>query len=155
MRLSPLQGRQKCSPSEGEMSSNGQRGSIMSKNEFIPFEKHLKDKARRNRKKMNQPEARLWYEVLRKRKLQGYKFLRQKPIGNFIVDFFCAKLLLVIEVDGESHSEQIEYDKRRTENLKSSGIKVIRYTNYEVLQNLEGVYLDLEKQIKIREGEIG
>ncbi len=123
-------------------------------NKIPPYHPELKEKARVNRKNMNNPEADLWYKVLSKRKLSGFRFNRQKPIDNYIVDFYCAKLKLVIEVDGESHNSQIEYDLKRTNKLEKMGLKVLRYTNYEVMQNLEGVYLDLVKQIKKRWKEL-
>ena len=126
----------------------------MTQNSFLPFRKDLKKKARGNRKNMNKPEARLWYEILSNKKFLGYRFLRQKPIMNYILDFFCPKLNVGIEVDGESHDEQVRYDKKRTSDLNEIGIKLIRYSNSEVMCNLDGVYLDLEKRIKEREEEL-
>ena len=67
----------------------------------------------------------------------GYKFHRQKPIGTYIVDFYAPDIPLVIEIDGESHGEALEYDAKRTEYLNSLGIHVLRYTNSEVLRNFE------------------
>ena len=124
------------------------------KNEFLPFRKDLKEKAQDNRRNMNRPEANLWYEILSNRKLLGYRFYRQKPVLDYILDFFCPKLKFGIEIDGESHDEQVGYDKKRTLNLKEIGIKLIRYSNADVMCNLEGVYLDLEKQVKEREEEL-
>ncbi len=103
---------------------------------------------------MNAPEANLWYNILRNRELLNYKFLRQKPILNYILDFYCSKLLLGIEIDGKSHNEQTNYDKQRSENLNKIGIKIIRYSNYDVMNNLDGIYFDLIKQMKIREKEL-
>ena len=124
------------------------------KNEFLPFRKDLKEKAQDNRRNMNRPEANLWYEILSNRKLLGYRFYRQKPVLDYILDFFCPKLKFGIEIDGESHDEQVGYDKKRTLNLKEIGIKLIRYSNADVMCNLEGVYFDLEKQVKEREEEL-
>lgn len=124
------------------------------KKDFLPFRKDLKEKAGDNRKNMNRPEAKLWYEILSNRKFLGYRFLRQKPVSDYIVDFFCSELKLGIEVDGESHIEQKEYDKMRTLNLNNIGIKLIRYSNADIMCNLEGVYLDLEKKVKEREEEL-
>ena len=121
---------------------------------YNPYNTNLKSYAQKNRKEMNAPEANLWYNVLRNRGLLNYKFIRQKPILNYILDFYCSKLLLGIEIDGESHNEQISYDKQRSESINKIGIKIIRYSNYEVMNNLDGVYFDLIKQIKIREKEI-
>jgi len=124
------------------------------KKDFLSFRKDLKEKARDNRNKMNRPEAKLWYEILSNRKLLRYRFLRQKPVEDYIVDFFCSELKLGIEVDGVSHDEQKEYDKGRTLNLSKIGIKLIRYSNTDIMCNLEGVYLDLDKQVKEREEEL-
>ena len=103
---------------------------------------------------MNAPEANLWYNVLRNRELLNYKFLRQKPILNYILDFYCSKLLLGIEIDGKSHNYKINYDNKRSADINKIGIKIIRYSNYEVMNNLDGVNLDLIRQIKIREKEL-
>ena len=124
------------------------------KNVYLPFRNDLKEKARVNRKNMNRPEAKLWYEILSNRKFLGYRFLRQKPVEDYILDFFCSKLKLGIEIDGESHNEQKEYDKMRTLNLKKIGIKLIRYSNADIMCNLEGVYFDLEQKIKERAEEL-
>jgi len=90
----------------------------------------------------------MWFNVLRNRQFAKYKFLRQKPLGNFIADFYCAELMLVIEIDGDSHSRQKEHDELRSEKLDTYGIKVIRYTNDDIISNIEGVYQDLKKRIK-------
>ncbi|MFA5358429.1 MAG: endonuclease domain-containing protein [Patescibacteria group bacterium] len=102
--------------------------------------KHLRTKLRRNSTKS---EDRLWRE-LRGEQL-GYKFRRQYGIENFIVDFYCPKLNLVIEVDGISHdSEEAQIkDARREEYLRSRGIKVLRYTSSEVFKNIESVTNDI------------
>lgn len=123
-------------------------------NKIPPYNPDLKMKARANRKNMNLPEAELWYKVLNKRRMLNYRFIRQRPINKYIVDFYCAKLKLIIEVDGESHNDQIEYDKKRERRLQNKGLKVIHYTNIEIMCNLEGVYLDIEKRIKERKKEI-
>ena len=92
----------------------------------------------------------MWYEVLRKKQFKNCKFLRQKPIGNFIVDFYCAQLLLVIEIDGPIHEDQKEYDAYRTSVLNEYSILVLRYTNDEVMFDLEAVRADLGKHIETR-----
>jgi very-short-patch-repair endonuclease len=82
-------------------------------------------------------EARLW-ACLRSRQLGGFKFCRQHPIDRFIVDFYCATCRLV-EIDGDSHAEQVKYDQARTEWLEDSGYQVIRFTNRDVLHRREAV----------------
>ena len=103
--------------------------------------------ARKNRKNETKPENKLWNEVLR-RKQTGYKFIRQKPIDRFVVDFYCSKLSLVIEVDGESHENKKERDKSRDDFLKSCGINTIRFSNKEIIDNLEKVKSKLTNKIK-------
>ena len=85
-------------------------------------------------------ERRLW-SCLRNRQLLGFKFRSQHPEDKFIVDFYCYEVKLAIEIDGGQHAEgaQSVYDKRRTAQLETKGIKVLRFWNNEVLQNLEGV----------------
>ncbi len=95
-------------------------------------------RARELRQPQTPAEAKLWAH-LRNRQLDGFKFRRQHPIGRFIVDFYCAACRLVIEIDGDSHAEQIEYDQARTEWLNDLGYQVIRFTNREVFRRLEAV----------------
>ena len=110
---------------------------------FLPYNKTLTALARENRKNPTAAESRIWNEVLRSRQFIHYKFLRQKPIGGYIVDFYCSELQLVIEIDGDSHATQVEYDAERTRFLNALGLTVLRYTNRDVLQNIEGVFEDL------------
>lgn len=123
---------------------------------YLPYEIYLKEYARKLRNNMTMAERKLWREILRKDQMEGLRFLRQKPLGVYIADFYCSKLLLVIEVDGSSHFtlEGLEYDLIRTAALENLEIKVIRYTNQEVLNNLEGVFEDLKKQIEARKKEL-
>ena len=118
---------------------------------YIPYNKTLTEKARKNRKNPTPVEQKLWYEVLQSRRLDNLKFTRQKPLDEYIVDFYCAELMLAIEIDGDTHAGQKQYDKDRTKNLNKFGVEVIRYTNAEVLNNLEGVYQDLHKRISARQ----
>ena len=127
---------------------------MINSKDFIPFRPDLKEKAQDNRRKMNRPEAKLWYEVLRNRQMMGYRFLRQKPILNYILDFYCHKLKLGIEVDGDTHAEQKKYDNVRTKEIKKQEIKIIRYTNTDIMMHLDGVYWDIEEKIKEREKEL-
>ncbi len=120
---------------------------------YIPYNKALTQKARENRKNPTAAEKKLWYEVLGNKRLDNLKFTRQKPLDEYIVDFYCAELMLAIEIDGDTHASQDQYDKRRTENLNKYGVQVIRYTNTEVLNNLEGVYQNLCERISAIKSE--
>jgi len=115
---------------------------------FIPYNRKLVEIARENRKNPTQAEKQIWLRVLKSKQFEKYKFLRQKPLDNFIADFYCAELMLVIEVDGDSHVEQREYDMLRSEKLEEYGIKVIRYKNDEIMSNLDKVFNDLKERIK-------
>ena len=117
---------------------------------FIPYNRNLTKKARENRKNPTKAEKKIRYEVLKNKEFNSYKFIRQKPLDNFIVDFYCSELLFAIEIDGDSHLEQIDYDKSRTKKLNQFGIKIVRYTNFEILDNIEGVYDDLKKRVEKR-----
>ncbi len=89
---------------------------------------------------MPKPEQKLWY-YLRNKQIEGIKFRRQCSIGRYIVDFYSFEKNLVIEVDGDSHfvsDEAIEQDKIRTKFLESRGMKIIRFTNEDVMKNCEG-----------------
>lgn len=103
--------------------------------------------ARKLRSNMTKEERILWYEYLHNCKV---RFLRQRPIGNYIVDFYCPKLNLVIELDGSQHySDQgIQYDAKRTSELKDYGVRaVIRIPNNQVTSNLDGVVEYIENFI--------
>lgn len=113
----------------------------------IPYNQKLTELARKNRKNPTKAEQKMWNNVLRAKNLSNYKFHRQKPLDNFIADFYCSKLRLIIEIDGDSHADKKEYDEIRTEILNQYGLTVVRYTNDEVLNNIEGVYEDLIKKI--------
>src|ERR687885_2393102 len=112
----------------------------------LPYNRQLVEKAKELRKNMTPAEKKLWYGYLRTFK---FRILRQRPIDNFIVDFFCAQLKLVIEVDGESHftDDGKDYDWERTQILEGYGLKVLRFTNDEVLQDWEGVCRRIEEEI--------
>lgn len=94
--------------------------------------------AKRLRREMTAAEARLW-QRLRAGRLGGFHFHRQRVIGRYIADFYCARAGLVIEVDGDSHAGQEEYDRERQAQLEARGLRVIRFTNDEIHQQLDAV----------------
>lgn len=117
----------------------------MSRKTYNPF---LIDHARAMRRSMTEPERRLWLNCLRK---LPYRFRRQRPIDRYIVDFYCAELRLVIEVDGDSHynGESAEYDRERTAFLNSRGLRVIRFTNREIMDDLESIRTRIFEEIHL------
>jgi very-short-patch-repair endonuclease len=104
----------------------------------VLYNKSLIKRARSMRKVMTPAERHLWLHCLRD---APFKFRRQRPFGKFIVDFYCAELQLVVEVDGDSHysDEALAYDRERTLYLESLGLRVLRFTNTEVLYRLDDV----------------
>jgi len=107
---------------------------------IVPFAKDL-------RKNMTKEEKHLWYDFLRKYPL---KFTRQKVLGKYIADFYCAKVNIVIELDGSQHYEDegIVNDEKRTKYLEQYGIKIIRISNLDVLKNFEGVCMHIDNAVK-------
>ena len=94
-------------------------------------------------------EIRLW-SYLKGKQLMEYDFHRQKPVDNYIADFFCNTLMLVIEVDGYTHGfeEVFKRDKKKEERLNEIGITVLRYRDTDVMNNIEGVLEDIKDAIK-------
>ena len=111
---------------------------------------HLK--ARELRNNMTKQETKIW-SLIRDRKFYGYRFLRQYPIGNYIVDFICRSKKIIIEIDGGQHNEpeSIEYDKRRTQYFEEKGYKVIRFWNNDIDKNLLGVYRILQEEFNVED----
>ena len=105
--------------------------------------------ARKLRKKMTPWEAKLWYQFLR---AYPVRFQRQKTIDRFIVDFYCAKAKLVIELDGGGHYNSVseEKDRYRTEILESKGLCVVRFCNLDVDKNFYGVCTVIDDEVKRR-----
>ncbi|MBX7042545.1 MAG: DUF559 domain-containing protein [Ignavibacteria bacterium] len=112
----------------------------------IRYKPRLRLFARKLRNDPTLAESILW-KLLRKKKVNGYIFLRQRPIHSYIVDFFCYKLNLIIELDGESHIGREEKDLKRQLELESMGYKVIRFKNEEVLCNCAAVINRIEEVI--------
>jgi very-short-patch-repair endonuclease len=109
----------------------------------LPYDPALRDKAKALRKAGILHEALLWRQ-LKSKKLNGLDFDRQKIIGHYIVDFYCAEKAVVIEVDGSSHDSKQADDAERDGYLQGLGLSVIRLLAKDVLQNMEGVVMFLE-----------
>ncbi len=99
--------------------------------------KHL-SRARTLRRELTPAEFALWRR-LSSGQLGGFKFRRQHPIGSYVVDFYCPAACLVVEIDGDTHAEQAEYDAERTAKLEARGLRVIRFTNSDVHERLTAV----------------
>jgi very-short-patch-repair endonuclease len=116
------------------------------KRKIIPYNPKLKELARQLRKNSTQSEIKLW-KALKGKQLNGFDFHRQKPLLDYIVDFYCAELSLVIELDGYSHHlEEIQQkDLLKQKLLEEVGLTVLRFTDSEVMNNLESVMRVLER----------
>ncbi|EIA10376.1 endonuclease domain-containing protein [Flavobacterium frigoris] len=108
--------------------------------------------AKKLRENPTQAEEVMWLS-LSNNQLDGYKFRRQHPLLNYVADFYCHQLKLVIEIDGEYHQtvEQKKLDKERTLNIEFQGLYVIRFTNSEVLLDIDSVLSKIKEFIKIEE----
>ena len=107
---------------------------------MLKYNAHLRDKARQLRRNLTDSEAALWSR-LRYKQLLGIQFYRQKPIGEYIVDFFAPRARLVVEVDGAQHlgGDHARRDRNRDGYLVSLGLKVLRFNSREVLEESEAV----------------
>ena len=119
---------------------------------YLPRNNKLKQNAKKLRQQMTKEECHLWFDCLAKAPL---RFKRQEIIGNYIVDFYCVKAKLVIELDGGQHyeTENQEYDAVRTAYLQNLGIKVLRFTNLEIWHEFsavkEAIYHEIAELIKL------
>ena len=120
------------------MSERKQKGRI----EIILYRSDLVEKARLLRNKSTPGEKRLWKYISRKQIL-GYDFDRQTPIDNYIVDFCCKALKLVIELDGRYQDFKVEYDERRQKRIESYGVQVIRFEEKMVLEDIDQVLAEI------------
>ncbi len=118
------------------------------KRKIIPYNPNLKELARQLRNASTKAEIILWQKLKRKQ-LYGYDFDRQKPINNYILDFFCHELMLGIEVDGYSHEFLEVYNKDVIKEAKMNefGITVLRFSDYQVMKDTENVIRAIEQYI--------
>ncbi|MBL7075812.1 DUF559 domain-containing protein [candidate division KSB1 bacterium] len=98
----------------------------------------LKALSRRLRRKGTLSEVLLWMQI-KGGQIKGYKFTRQKPMGNYIVDFYCGRLRLAIEIDGISHEDKFKEDKIRQKEIEKQGVKFLRFYDSDIKNNMEGV----------------
>ena len=114
---------------------------------IIPYKAHLKELARQLRNNSTPAEIKLWHE-LRNKQFHAYDFQRQKPLLNYIVDFYCAELNLVIEIDGRYHEGISHADSKRDEELNGYKMTVIRFSETEVTNNMFNVLRTLEAYLE-------
>jgi len=118
---------------------------------MLTYNHKLKRRVQQLRKSQTKWETKLWYGYLSKYPI---RFTRQKPIGNYIVDFYCFAAKLVVELDGSQHYSDngLEYDKIRTAYLQGLGLNVIRFSDYEITSNFVGVCQRIDDEVK---GHVG
>jgi len=107
------------------------------------YNKKLKPLARQLRKEGTKGEAILWKYALRARKMNGYQFNRQFPVGEYIVDFICRKLYLIIEIDGSTHNYRGADDYKKQKFLEELGYTLLRFTEGEVIFRIDDVVGDI------------
>ncbi|MGN0568972.1 MAG: endonuclease domain-containing protein [Candidatus Fimenecus sp.] len=118
---------------------------------FTGYNHKLKNQSRELRKNMTEQERRLWFCFLRDYPI---KFYRQRIIGNYIADFYCSEAKIVIEIDGSQHctDEGMKYDENRTCVINDFGVEVIRFSNYDINTNFEGVCMEIDNVISRKLG---
>jgi len=117
---------------------------LVAKRGHLKYLDELRELSRKGRRKMTKTENIFWYEVLRGRKT-GYKFLRQKPIHRFILDFYCRELLMAIEIDGDYHHYRRNIDKERDKFLRSLNIVTLRIDSKDVIDSLDKVKREVKR----------
>jgi very-short-patch-repair endonuclease len=125
------------------------RSRVIERNMFYGASPNIFEKATALRKNMTLAELILW-KKLRDRKLFKTKFRRQHPVNIFIVDFYCHEYKLAVEIDGEIHlnEEANEYDSNRTNDLNKFGIKVLRFSNDQIIFNMDSVIIKILEEIQ-------
>jgi len=110
---------------------------------YIPYNKKLKEFSQKLRKNSTLSEVLLW-DYLRAKKMKGYKFNRQKPLLNYIVDFYCKELNLVIEIDGDSHNYKYKADVKRQKELEKYNLYFLRFDDIDVKKDIDNVLREIE-----------
>jgi len=119
---------------------------VIALTDYPAYEHNLKALASTLRKNGTLAEVLLWQQ-LKKRQIEGYRFIRQKPIGRYIVDFFCKELSLVIEIDGSSHDIRGEEDRKRQKELEDMGFIIIRVSEKDVRYNIESAVEEIRQKV--------
>jgi very-short-patch-repair endonuclease len=121
---------------------------MKTKQPFISYNKNLRQFSRNMRNRSTYSEVLLWMQ-LRARRMKGFQFNRQKPLGNFIADFYCKQLNLVIEIDGDSHRGREQYDAERDAAMHNMGLSVMRIADEDVKRDIQSVLRRIEAWIEL------
>lgn len=122
--------------------------------QIITYQPHLKAFAKKLRREMTLAEVLLWNR-LKRRQVLGYDFDRQRPVGKYIVDFYCKELRLGLEVDGRSHDVKEQADLFRQDELRKAGVELLRFWDAEIKRDMQSVLTRLKMGIGRRESELG
>ena len=135
----------------GQKSAEKHHPSDLVKGRVMERNVNLRENAKNLRKNMTKEEAHLWYQFLCR---YPQRFRRQYIIGNYIVDFYCHQAKLVVELDGSQHceSENMEYDKKRTEYLRSQGLEVLRFSNLDIMRQFRSICEAIDIAVKRKIG---
>ena len=131
------------------MSDDYWESKLVTRRGHLKYLEELRNLSRINRKKPTRTESIVWYEILNNKKT-GFKFLRQKPISKFILDFYCKELLLAIEVDGSYHNKRKNYDEERDKFLRNLNIETLRISAEDIVTNLDKVKYQINEFVKLR-----
>ena len=136
-------------PRSDEFFRKSRKTTMKNKEAFTGYNSKMKETARSLRKNMTRQEKHLWYDFLRDYPVKWY---RQRSVDRFIVDFFCFKARLVIELDGSQHytEDGMEYDSIRTDILEKYNLEMLRFTNLEVDENFRGVCETIHGKVRER-----
>lgn len=116
----------------------------------IRYDSNLKALSRDLRTRSTLTEVLLWNQ-LKQRRMLGYQFMRQKPIGHYVVDFYCSRLGLAIEIDGDSHRQKYERDIKRQSDLEGLGVCFLRFHDHDVKRDISNVLRVIQNWIEQRE----
>ena len=121
---------------------------------MLAYNGDLKSNSRQLRKNQTDCEALLWFR-LRRKQILGVQFYRQRPIGNYIVDFYAPKAKLIVELDGSQHfrEQQAAYDSKRDAYLKEQGLTVLRFNNLQALKETQGVLETIYRMVAHETGK--
>ena len=131
------------------MSDDYWESKLVARRGRLKYLEELRTLSRNNRTNATRTENIVWYEILKNNRT-GFKFLRQKPINKFILDFYCKELLLAIEVDGKYHDKRINYDEARDKFLENLNIKTLRISSEEIIENPKKVKKKINEFIESR-----
>ncbi|MCF7798240.1 MAG: DUF559 domain-containing protein [Candidatus Marinimicrobia bacterium] len=117
---------------------------------ILPYRPDLKEKAQKLRQNSTLSEVLLWNH-LKQKQMYGYRFHRQKPILDYIVDFYAPELMLAIEIDGSSHNESVAHDRKREKAIEKLGVRFLRFQDRDIQYRINEVLITIQEWIEAHE----